>query len=198
MTVESNGPANEPLRDAGLFREQALRRLNEPEFGEIMRLAPVWAHWSWSILLAVATLSGVYVSTRSVSVFESGAGVVRIDDQVDARCRLIAMVPIRVRPRLAAGMRIQCRIQGYPDSRVEAVVDSMGDRAIAPGQLAIPPLGPVGNAEPMVPVFARIGSKYFRSEGRDYRLFDGMNASVRIELGRERLVARLLPGRRAA
>ena len=66
---------------AALFRQQALDfHLDQGEAGTLLRASPVWASWTYRLLVAVTVIAIAYLCLGSAPIYEVGPALLRIDD----------------------------------------------------------------------------------------------------------------------
>ena len=120
---------------------------------------------------------------------------------IEAEYTAIAFLPGHALPQLAAGMPIRLRVMGYAYAYVMTAVESVGRQVIGPGEarryLGSELEDAVELTGPVVVVRCRLPGGRFEAQGQEYRLYDGMRAEAAIEVRRERLLYRLIPGLRA-
>ncbi|RKH54328.1 efflux RND transporter periplasmic adaptor subunit [Corallococcus llansteffanensis] len=119
----------------------------------------------------------------------------------DAPVSLQAFLPGYYRPFLKPGMMLRIEMEGFRYEYRELPIESVGDQIIGPGELQRY-LGPelAGAMElkgPLVLVRARIPSRTFRRNGREFGYFDGMPAHVEAAVRSESILLALLPGLKA-
>jgi hypothetical protein len=163
-----------------LFRDEALSEYQKGSTieGHLLELEPAWLRRAYALILAllgVALLASVLVRLdREVE----GVGVIRGG-------RLLAVVPARDRAELRRGLPLRFELAGEP-----MAIDTVDGTIVAPSE-ARRLLGPDGallwtSREPAVRIEAPLPAK-------DGHLGDGLAGTVRVRLGRERLLFVLLP-----
>ena len=77
----------------GLFRKEALdAHLGSRGEGEVLRLAPRWAGWTFGLLLAAFTFAVAYAIVGTVDEYASGIGIVRVQGRREMTARLTGTV----------------------------------------------------------------------------------------------------------
>jgi hypothetical protein len=165
---------------AQLFRGEALSEYQKGSTieGHLLELEPAWlrrAHAVILSLLGAALLASVLVQIDREA---QGVGVVRGG-------RLIAVVPARLRAELRTALPLRFELAQEP-----MAIDALGGKILAPTE-ARRLLGPDGaplwtSREPVVQIEAPLPPG-----ARD--LGDGVAGTVRVRLGRERLLFVLVP-----
>ncbi len=80
---ESDANPPRPESSEGLFRREALEHhLTRPEQGNLLRISPSWANWTYWLLLSIVLAGIAYLFVGSVPVYESGPAVLRISGAV--------------------------------------------------------------------------------------------------------------------
>lgn len=81
--MQSQAPANDQqiTRPEPLFREEALEHyLDESEEGDLLRVSPRWANWTYRLLVVITISSLAYLAVGSAPVYERGPALLRIED----------------------------------------------------------------------------------------------------------------------
>jgi multidrug resistance efflux pump len=112
-----------------------------------------------------------------------------------------AVLPGQYRPRLKPGMKLRIEMSGYHYSYRELTIESIGDEVVGPTEIRRT-LGPeLGDtlpiAGPVVLVNARLPSRTFTAQGREYAYFEGMQGSAEARVGTESIAVALIPGLKA-
>jgi multidrug resistance efflux pump len=77
----------------GLFRKEALdAHLGSRGEGEVLRLAPRWAGWTFGLLVAAFTFAFAYSIVGTVDEYASGIGIVRVQGRRELTARLTGTV----------------------------------------------------------------------------------------------------------
>jgi membrane fusion protein (multidrug efflux system) len=80
-------------------------------------------------------------------------------------------------------------------------IESVGRQVIGPGEarryLGVELEDAVELDGPVVVIRSRVQGDRFEAQGQEYRVYDGMRAEAAVEVRRERLFYRLIPGLRA-
>lgn len=77
----------------GLFRKEALdAHLGSRGEGEVLRLAPRWAGWTFGLLVAAFTFAVAYSIIGTVDEYASGIGIVRVQGRREMTARLTGTV----------------------------------------------------------------------------------------------------------
>jgi membrane fusion protein (multidrug efflux system) len=77
----------------GLFRKEALdAHLGSRGEGEVLRLAPRWAGWTFGLLLAAFAFALAYAIVGTVDEYASGIGIVRVQGRRELTARLTGTV----------------------------------------------------------------------------------------------------------
>jgi multidrug efflux pump subunit AcrA (membrane-fusion protein) len=77
----------------GLFRKEALdAHLGSRGEGEVLRLAPRWAGWTFSLLVAAFIFALAYAIVGTVDEYASGIGIVRVQGRREMTARLTGTV----------------------------------------------------------------------------------------------------------
>jgi multidrug resistance efflux pump len=64
-----------------LFRQEALEHyLDQSEEGDLLRASPVWANWTYRLLVLTTVVAIAYLAIGSTPVYETGPALLRIDD----------------------------------------------------------------------------------------------------------------------
>jgi len=119
----------------------------------------------------------------------------------EAAFRVTAILPGQYRPRLKPGMKLRLEMSGYHYAYREVIIDSIGDDVVGPAEIRRalgPQLGdtlPISG--PVVLVQARLPSRSFVSQGREYAYFEGMQGSAEARVGSESIAVALIPGLKA-
>jgi biotin carboxyl carrier protein len=110
---------------------------------------------------------------------------------------LVALLPGKDRPQLAAGMPLRLELHGYRYAYQSLVVDSVSSdvigptearRVLGPGMAdSLPPGGPV------VLVRARLPRDVFEADGRTFRYHDGMLGVAEVRTRTDRVLFAILP-----
>ncbi|HEU5060273.1 MAG TPA: HlyD family efflux transporter periplasmic adaptor subunit [Kofleriaceae bacterium] len=80
-------------RSGGLFRKEALdAHLGTRGEGEVLRLAPRWAGWTFGLLLASFSFALAYSVVGTVDEYASGVGIVRVQGRRELTARLTGTV----------------------------------------------------------------------------------------------------------
>jgi multidrug resistance efflux pump len=119
----------------------------------------------------------------------------------DASFRVTAVLPGQYRPRLRAGMPLRIEMTGYHYAYREVIIESIGDEVVGPTEIRRT-LGPeIGDTlpvtGPVVLVTARLPSRTFSAQGREYAYFEGMQGRAEARVGTESIAASLIPGLKA-
>jgi hypothetical protein len=198
--------AAHPMND-DLFREEARRHLVEPELGTLLRPMARWVHWAWWLLLASGASACAAVSLGSLSVYEFAPAVFmdaaagpsrsrsgkRSDERVEPD--FVARVSEKIQSRLIASRRAEVRIAGGT-AWVPAWIDSSSAGPTASSEARLLEANP--NEAPPSGGSALVHG-HLDSDQTPFALGRpsvGARATMRIEVGRERLVYQLLPGLR--
>jgi len=119
----------------------------------------------------------------------------------DASFKVTAILPGQYRPRLKPGMKLRIEMSGYHYAYREITIESIGDEVVGPAEIRRtlgPELGdtlPISG--PVVLVTARLPSRTFTAQGREYAYFEGMQGSAEARVGSESIAAALIPGLKA-
>jgi multidrug resistance efflux pump len=99
----------------GLFRKEALdAHLGAQASGELLRLVPGWAAWTFGLLLAAFIFAVAYSIVGTVDEYARGVGIVRVQGRRELTARLAGTVSsVEVQPgqRVTAG-QILARFHG--------------------------------------------------------------------------------------
>ena len=118
-----------------------------------------------------------------------------------AEYTVIAFLPGHTLPQLAPDMSVRLRVSGYAYAYVETSIESVGRQVIGPAEarryLGAEIEDTVALTGPVVVVRCRLDGDSFTAQGREYRIYDGMRAEAAVQVRRERLIFRLIPGLRA-
>lgn len=92
-------------RSGGLFRKEALdAHLGSRGEGEVLRLAPRWAGWTFGLLLTAFSFALAYSIVGTVDEYASGVGIVRVQGRRELTARLTGTVSaVEAQP----GQRVQ-------------------------------------------------------------------------------------------
>ena len=72
---------NGDVEQAPLFRQEAIQHdLDESEEGDLLRASPVWANWTYRLLVITTVAAIAYLVLGSTPVYETGPALLRIDD----------------------------------------------------------------------------------------------------------------------
>ena len=119
----------------------------------------------------------------------------------DANFRVTAVLPGQYRPRLRVGMPLRIEMTGYHYAYREITIESIGDEVVGPAEIRRtlgPELGdtlPIDG--PVVLVTARLPSRTFTAQGREYAYFEGMQGRAEARVDSESIAAALVPGLKA-
>ena len=151
--------------------------------------------------LVRAPVSGIVSDVRirpgqHLGVGELLLGIVR----EDAPLSLIALVPGRYRPMVRPGMKLRFELAGYRYVYREVPIDAVADEVIGPTE-AKRFLGPdvadgIDIHDPVVLVRAALPSRHFEFEGAPFNYYDGLHATVQVDVRSERLALRAIPALR--
>lgn len=149
--------------------------------------------------MVVAPEDGVVsdVRIRPGKLVEAGATVLSLVPS-SARFEIVAVLPGNYRPRLRPGMPLRIQMVGYAYSYQNVPIASIGDQVVGPAEIrrflpqdvadTLPIRGPV------VLVTARLPGPTFRSGGKTYDYFDGMQGLAAARVGSRSVLATLVPG----
>ena len=141
-----------------------------------------------------ATVSDVRVSTGH----RVGPGDVLLALTTDATDpHVLALLPGEDRPRVCPGMALGLSIEGYPDARVDLIVEEVADDVVSP-QEAARLLGPAVGSDlamggPVAVVRARIAAPVFVSDRTSYQYHDGMRGRAEVRVRSASLFETLVP-----
>ncbi len=111
---------------------------------------------------------------------------------------VIAFLPGHSLPQLEEQMPVRLKISGYAYAYVPTRIDTVGRQAIGPGEarryLGAEIADAIELSGPVVVVRCRLSSDSFFAWKEEYRVHDGMRATAEVEVRRERLLYRLIPG----
>jgi membrane fusion protein (multidrug efflux system) len=115
--------------------------------------------------------------------------------------RVVAILPGQYRPRLRPGMKLRIEMTGYHYAYRELTIETIGDEVVGPNEIRRT-LGPeLGDtlplSGPVVLVIARLPSRTFVAQGREYAYFEGMQGRAEARVGSESIAAALVPGLKA-
>jgi hypothetical protein len=191
--------AQPPLEAERIYRQRALahRARGLEDEGELLDLSPAWIRWTYPLLLLVLAVGIAFGLVARVPETAAGPAFVRL---AEGRPRVIALLPARYRPLLAPGMPLRLDLEGFADAPGRLTIAAVGE--VAGPQEVERLLGPrLAGAVPasgtVVPVGADLRASSFASGGRRYRYADGMPATARVTVRRQRLLTSLFPGLRA-
>lgn len=98
-------PQERPLRD--IFRREAMEHhVAPPREGDVLRLSPTWARWTYWLLCAACVAALGYAVLGQVGEYATGPAVVRIEGKTDVTAQAAGVVEaVAVEPgqRVAAG-----------------------------------------------------------------------------------------------
>jgi membrane fusion protein (multidrug efflux system) len=119
----------------------------------------------------------------------------------DARFSVVGLLPARYRPMLKPGMKIRLELSGFKYSYRDLVIDSVGDEVVGPNEARRYIGQELGDAVavdgPLVLVRARLPTRTFTSEGRSFRYYNGVPASVEVRVRERSVLVTMIPGLRA-
>jgi membrane fusion protein (multidrug efflux system) len=119
----------------------------------------------------------------------------------DATFMAVAMLPGQYRPLLRPGMPLRLELTGYHHTYRDLVVESIGDEVVGPGEIKRYLGQEVGDtvaiAGPVVLVRARVPTRTFVSDGRQFNYFDGMQGQAEVRVRAESILVTLVPGLKA-
>ncbi|HWM86943.1 MAG TPA: HlyD family secretion protein, partial [Kofleriaceae bacterium] len=111
---------------------------------------------------------------------------------------VIALLPARHRPELAAGMELRLELTGHSRADIRGVVEEVGGAVIGPREARRLVGADIGDAlaigGPVVVVRARLSQRTFESRGGSYAFHDGMLGTGEVQLGSSVLLSALIPG----
>jgi multidrug resistance efflux pump len=179
-------PADESARQA-LTGLRAARELAHARLEEKLLRAP-----------AAGVVSDVRI--RTGQSLQGGDPVLSLITS-DASFRVVAILPGQYRPRLRPGMKLRIEMTGYHYAYREIEIESIGDEVVGPAEIRRT-LGPeLGDtlpiAGPVVLVTAKLPTRTFTAQGREYAYFEGMQGQAEARVGTESIAAALIPGLKA-
>jgi len=81
MEPDANNKAAEAKEDEALFRREALDYyLSESDEGQLLRVSPRWANWTYRVLVIITLTSVMYLALGSAPVYETGPALIRIEN----------------------------------------------------------------------------------------------------------------------
>ncbi|HLU68466.1 MAG TPA: HlyD family efflux transporter periplasmic adaptor subunit [Kofleriaceae bacterium] len=102
-------------RSGGLFRKEALdAHLGVRAQGEVLRIAPRWAGWTFALLVAAFLFAILWALVGTVDEYASGIGIVRVQGRRELTARragTIAAVEVQPGQRVHAG-QVLARFHG--------------------------------------------------------------------------------------
>lgn len=114
-----------------------------------------------------------------------------------SRPAVVALLPGRFRPLLAAGMSLRLQLDGYPrqpqDLRIEVVSDEVIGPKEAARYLGSEVADAIGVDGPLVMVRAPLEARSLDAEDRRFDYHDGMQGVAEVPVRSERLLEALLP-----
>lgn len=120
---------------------------------------------------------------------------------VPAQFTVIAFLPGHALPQIDVGMPVRLKIGGYAYAYVTTSIESVGKQVIGPSEARRFLGSDLGDAVelsgPVVVVGCKLSRDRFVAFQQEYRIHDGMRATAEVEVRRERLLYRLVPGLRA-
>jgi len=144
-----------------------------------------------------ATVGDVRVQAGQL-VEPGGALLTLLGDAGGAR--LVALLPGRYRPRLAPGMTMRFRVDGFTREVHTLVIDRVADQIVGPSEalrfLGHDSVDTVALTGPVVLVEATLPSRAFSSEGATYRFHHGMQGTAEVAVRRESIAYTFIPGLR--
>lgn len=190
------------------FELQLLARLRDPSDEvaerELRRLRPelerAKAGVEQTIIVAphVGTIQDVRI--RPGDFLEAGDHLLSLTP-LDPEYTAIAFLSGHALPQLEVGMPVRLKISGYPYAYLSTSIDSVGKQVIGPGEARRYVGAEIADAieigGPVVVVRCRLDQDRFTAGRQEYRLHDGMRGDAEVELRRERLLMRLVPGLKA-
>lgn len=116
--------------------------------------------------------------------------------------QITALLPGPDRPRLAPGMPLSLRVDGFERTHLQLQIERIDEQVMGPAE-ALRAVGSelAGSFEvqgPIVLVHARLASPELRARGSAFRLHHGMLARAEVAVDREPLLFAWLPGLREA
>jgi multidrug resistance efflux pump len=190
------------------FELQLLARLRDPSDEiaerELRRLRPelerARASVEQTIVMAPDLGTVQDVRIRPGEFLEAGDHLLSLAP-VDPEYTAIAFLSGHALPQLEVGMPVRLKISGYPYAYLSTAIESVGKQVIGPGEARRYVGAEVADAVELggsvVVVRCRLDQDRFTAGSEEYRLHDGMRAEAEVELRRERLLVRLIPGLKA-
>lgn len=120
-------------------------------------------------------------------------------DRPDSRPVVVAMLPGHERPRLSTTpTELLLELDGFPRVRVPVTLRSIADEVVGPAEalrfLGKDQAGAFDVRGPVVMVEAVVDAAEFTADGDTYRLYDGMQGALEIEVDSRTLLESVLPG----
>jgi len=120
---------------------------------------------------------------------------------VAAQFTVVAFLPGHALPQIEVGMPVRLKMGGYAYAYVTTSIDSVGKQVIGPSEARRFLGADLGDAlqisGPVIVVRCKLDRDRFFAFKQEYRVHDGMWATAEVEVRRERLFYRLIPGMRA-
>ena len=187
------------------FRRFLVQRLRAPEDDRLVstllaaRNVMETAEQNLETKIVRAPRDGVIAAVRTHVGALVGAGMPLVTLAPESSdVRVLALLPGRARPRLAPGMPLVLRLDGYPQARIELELDGVGERLAGPSEcrrlLGDELHDTLGLAGPLVMVEARVSSNGFELDGQSLPYHHGMVGQAEVAIERERLFDLLFPG----
>ncbi|MFV8752207.1 HlyD family efflux transporter periplasmic adaptor subunit [Nannocystaceae bacterium ST9] len=147
----------------------------------------------------LATRAGLVsdVRVRPGQPVSPGDAVVSVEHDA-TETLVVGLFPGHYRPLLsAADTRLFLEFSGFPDSRQEVEIRSVADEVVGPVEamryLGRDREGAMTPSGPVVVVVTVLPSDTFTSEDTEYRVYDGMQGTLEVELRSETLLETLVP-----
>ena len=118
----------------------------------------------------------------------------------DARFVVVAFLPGRYRPLLAAGQPLVLRLSGFPHALEHLTIDAVGDDVVGPAEAKRFLGQELGDATvvdgPVVLVKASLPSHTFINDDKTLRFYEGLPGTAEARVRGERVLVALVPGLR--
>lgn len=121
---------------------------------------------------------------------------------VEQEYSVVAFLPGHALPQLREGMPVRLRMTGYSYAYVSTSIESLGRQVIGPREARRYLGSEIEDAMelsgPVVVVRCRLRGDSFMEWKQPFRVYDGLRATAAVEVRRDRVIDRLIPGMRRA
>jgi hypothetical protein len=186
---------------AAIFREEAMAHYvrGQGSDGDVLRLTPTWARWSYWLLVAVVVAGLLAATLFTSNEYVAGPALVLVD-KAGETASVLVLLPGHARPLVQVGLPLQLTLDGYPYAYQTMTITEVDDHIVGPQEVERR-LGPTQagllRAEgSVVMVRAQTATPVFAADGRTLPYYTGMQGRAEVRTGSERILFLLLPGLR--